>query len=152
MHITRANHDDLQEIINLQYLAYQSEAKLCNNPNIPPLTQTLKDVEAEFAAGTFFLKAVDENGHIIASVRAYSDNGTLHIGKLMVHPDLQGQGIGSKLLKEIESVCPHKQYELFTSTKSERNIKLYERMGYVVFEERDIGNDLRFIYLRKAGK
>ncbi len=40
MHITKANHDDLHEILNLQYLAYKSEAKICNNPNIPPLTQT----------------------------------------------------------------------------------------------------------------
>lgn len=151
MHIARANRGDLQEILNLQYLAYQSEAKLCNNPNILPLTQTLKEVEAEFASGTF-LKTVDENGYIVASVRAYSDNDTLHIGKLMVHPDLQGRGIGTKLLKEIEYVCPHKQYELFTSTKSKRNIKLYEHMGYVVFEERDMGNNLIFIYLRKAGK
>ncbi|MDR1145079.1 MAG: GNAT family N-acetyltransferase [Verrucomicrobiales bacterium] len=149
MRITKANHGDLQEILALQYLAYQGESILYNNPNIPPLTQTLKDLEAEFKTGVF-LKAIDENGHIIASVRAYSDNGTLHIGKLIVRPDLQGQGIGTKLLKDIEQTCPHKRYELFTGTKSERNIKLYERVGYVKFKERDMGDGLRFIYLCKT--
>lgn len=37
MEISRANEEDLQEILNLQYLAYQSEAKLFNSSDIPPL-------------------------------------------------------------------------------------------------------------------
>lgn len=149
MLIMKAEQTDLQEILDLQYLAYQSEAKLCNNPNIPPLTQTLNDLEAEFGKG-IFLKAINEKGAIIGSVRAYSDSRTLYIGKLIVHPDMQGQGIGTKLLVEIENVCPRERYELFTSTKSERNIKLYERVGYVKFKEEDVGKDLRFIYLSKT--
>jgi ribosomal protein S18 acetylase RimI-like enzyme len=146
--ITKANFEDLQEILNLQYLAYQSEAKLFNNPNIPPLMQTLSEIETEFETSVF-LKVLNEDGNIIASVRAHSDAGTLYIGKLIVHPDLQGRGIGTKLLKEIENTCPHKRYELFTSTKSERNIKLYERAGYVKFKEQAIDSDLKFIFLCK---
>lgn len=46
--ITKAQEPDLQEILDLQYLAYQSEAKLLNNPHIPPLTQTLQEVQTEF--------------------------------------------------------------------------------------------------------
>ncbi len=149
MLITKANCKDLREILDLQYLAYQSEARLYNDPNIPPLSQTIEDVGMEFDRGTF-LKAINEDGHIVGSVRAYSDNGTLHIGKLIVRPDLQGQGIGTKLLKEIERVCPHKRYELFTGTKSTRNIRLYERVGYVKFKERIMDNDLIFVYLCKT--
>ncbi len=150
MHIAQAEHKDLREILNLQYMAYQSEAKLCHNPIIPPLVQTLEEVEAEFTRGTF-LKGMDENGALIASVRAYSDNDTLYIGKLMVRPDLQGRGLGTKLMKAIEHMCPHERYELFTSTKSERNITLYERLGYIIFQEKDMGNDLKFVYLCKMG-
>ncbi|MDR2884135.1 MAG: GNAT family N-acetyltransferase [Deferribacteraceae bacterium] len=148
MQIIKANYNDLQEILDLQYLAYQSEAKLYNNPNIPPLTQTLKDLETEFEIGVF-LKAINEDGAIIGSVRGYSDNGTLYIGKLIVRPDLQGQGIGTALLREIERVCPHNRYELFTGTKSVRNIKLYERIGYLKFKEEDMGHGVIFIYLCK---
>ncbi len=43
MIIVKAGQDDLQEILDLQYLAYQSEAKLFNDPDIPPLRQTLAD-------------------------------------------------------------------------------------------------------------
>ncbi len=148
MLVTKAEKQDLQIILKLQYLTYQSEGELCGNPNIPPLTQTLQEVEAEYERGVF-LKVLDADKKIAASVRAYTENGTLYIGKLIVHPDLQGQGIGTELLKEIERICPHDRCELFTSTKSERNIKLYERMGYRKFKEQDMGNDLKLIYLEK---
>lgn len=45
--ISKANMDDLQEILNLQYLAYQSEAALFGNKDIPPLKQTLDEVIEE---------------------------------------------------------------------------------------------------------
>ena len=84
------------------------------------------------------LKALDEKGKIIGSVRGYLEDGTVYIGKLMVHPQDQGKGIGTKLLLSIEKEFPGYRYELFTSTKSKRNIKLYEKLGYKVFSEKNI--------------
>lgn len=150
MKIQIAEEKDLQDILDLQYLAYQSEAMLLNNPNIPPLKQSLEHVKKEFEAGTI-LKAVDDSGAIVGSVRGYSQNGTLFIGKLIVRPDLQGRGIGTGLLREIEHVCPHDRYELFTSSKSVKNIRLYERLGYQIFKEEKTGKDFNFIYLEKIG-
>lgn len=84
--IVKAKYKDLQDILNLQYLAYQSEAKLFGSKDIPPLKQTLDEVIEEFNNG-IILKLTDENGTIIGSVRATEKNGTVYIGKLMVHPD-----------------------------------------------------------------
>ena len=67
----------------------------------------------------------------------------------MVHPQDQGKGIGTKLLLRIESEFHGYRYELFTSTKSKRNIELYEKLGYKVFSERKISEELRFVYLEK---
>ena len=146
--IAKASGDDLRTILNLQYLAYQSEARLLDDFEIPPLKQTYDEVEGEHAKG-LFLKAVDENGEIIGSVRAYADGGTSYIGKLIVHPERQGQGIGTKLLLAVELECPAARYELFTSDRSVRNIRLYERLGYVRFREEKISGDLTFVYLEK---
>lgn len=44
---------DLTDILELQKIAYQREAKLLNNFNIQPLTQTLAEIEIEFNQGTF---------------------------------------------------------------------------------------------------
>lgn len=149
--IKRAEQDDLQAMLDLQYLAQQSEAKLFNDPDIPPLKQSLLDVVNEYQKGTI-LKAEDESGNIIGSVRAYSENGTAYIGKLIVHPEKQGRGIGTKLLLYIEKEYPGCRYELFTSTRSKKNISLYERLGYMIFSEKKITDELRFVYLEKGAK
>lgn len=148
MIIENANEKDLQSILDLQYLAYQSEAKLFNTTAIPPLMQTLEEVQHEYEKG-IILKAVDENGIIIGSVRAYCQDGTVYIGKLMVHPDHQGKGLGTKLLVEIEKRYSNVRYELFTSTRSKKNIHMYEKLGYTIFNEKEITEEIRFVYLEK---
>lgn len=51
--IEKAQKEDLKEILELQYLAYQSEAKLFGNMDIPPLKQTLGEVYDDFNKGLF---------------------------------------------------------------------------------------------------
>ena len=45
--IKNAERADLPEILQLQYLAYQSEADLFGSRDIPPLKQTLDEVIEE---------------------------------------------------------------------------------------------------------
>ena len=145
--ISRADFSDLQDILDLQYLAYQSEAALFGTQDIPPLKQTLVEVKDEFKAGIILKMTLDDR--IIGSVRAMEKNGTVYIGKLMVHPDHQHKGYGSKLLTEIERCYPNLRYELFTSTRSRDNIRLYLKMGYTIFDIRTIHDKLRFVYMEK---
>jgi GNAT superfamily N-acetyltransferase len=52
---------------------------------------------------------------------------------LIVEPDLRRNGIGTQLLKAVESNMPHvTEYFLFTGSESKGNIVLYEKAGYVV--------------------
>ena len=147
MTILKAVQDDLQEILALQYLAYQSEAALFGNKDIPPLKETIEELTEEFNKGTI-LKLV-EDGKIIGSVRAYAKNGTAYIGKLMVHPDHRCKGYGTLLLNEIEKSFPDCRFELFTSTRSEDNIRLYQKLGYKIFDRKEITDELVFVYLEK---
>ncbi|PKM72958.1 MAG: GNAT family N-acetyltransferase [Firmicutes bacterium HGW-Firmicutes-16] len=148
MLIQKADISDLSQILQLQYNAYQSEAKLLNNYEIPPLKQTLEEFEHEYQIG-IVLKALHDDGEIIGSVRGRVEGSTLLIGKLIVAPEYQGKGIGTKLLEEIEKAFPQKRYELFTSSKSVRNIGLYEKMGYTIFNKKRISSDLYMVYLEK---
>lgn len=149
MKILKAAEVDLREILNLQYRAYQSEAVLLNKPDIPPLKQTLADLQAEYRE-KIFLKAVDANGAIVGSVRCQSAGNTVYIGKLIVESAFQRRGIGTKLLLEVEKIFPRKRYELFTSNKSVKNISLYQRLGYKIFAEKTVAQDLTFVYLEKS--
>jgi len=48
MEIIKADFEDLPKILDLQKLAYLSEAKIHNNYSIQPLLQTLDELEMEF--------------------------------------------------------------------------------------------------------
>jgi ribosomal protein S18 acetylase RimI-like enzyme len=146
--IKKAERSDLQEILQLQYLAYQSEADLFASRGIPPLKQTLDEVVEEFKSG-IILKMVDDNNTIIGSVRAQERDGTVYIGKLMVHPDHRNKGYGTRLLTEIEKCFPDKRYELFTSTRSLDNIRLYQKLGYSIFARKAVNDELEFVYMEK---
>lgn len=147
MTVLKASQDDLQEILELQHLAYQSEAALFGNKDIPPLKETIEELTEEFNKGTI-LKLIEDD-KIIGSVRAYAKNGTAYIGKLMVHPDHRCKGYGSMLLNEIEKCFPDCRYELFTSTRSKDNIRLYQKFGYMIFDRKEITDELVFVYLEK---
>ena len=86
--------------------------------------ETLEEVETQYEQG-IVLKMTNSDGKIIGSVRAYEEDGTVYIGKLMVHPDYQKKGYGTRLILSIEKLFPRKRYELFTSTRSLENIRLY---------------------------
>ena len=135
--IKKAEHSDLKEILQLQYLAYQSEADLFGSRDIPPLKQTLDEVVEEFDSGVI-LKMTDDRNTIIGSVRAKECGGTVYIGKLMVHPNHRHKGYGTTLLTEIEKCFPDKRYELFTSTRSLDNIRLYQKLGYRIFARKNV--------------
>lgn len=148
MEICRATENDLPDILDLQYLAYQSEAALFGSKDIPPLKQTLDELTDEFNNGVI-LKLMTEDDTIIGSVRANLKDETAYIGKLMVHPDYRHKGFGSKLLTEIENYFPKTRYELFTSTKSLDNIRLYQNNGYEIFDQKEINDELVFVYMQK---
>jgi len=150
LNIVQSTVADASAILHLQKLAYQSEARIYNDYRIPPLTQDAAEIEAEFA-NQVFLKATTDDGVIVGSVRACEQGGTCFIGRLIVHPDHQGRGIGAALMQEIESRFPHVQrFALFTGHKSERNIRFYQRLGYRAFKEERITDALRFVFMEKS--
>jgi len=148
MKIERADREDLENILTLQKLAYLSEADIYQDHAIEPLTQTLSMVRDEFDRQQFFKVNVDEN--IIASVRAYFDQGTCFIGKLIVHPDFQNKGLGTRLMRHVEQVFSKaNRYELFTGHNSERNLHLYQKLGYRPFREKKVSPQLTLVFLEK---
>lgn len=147
MHIEQATITDAEEILSLQKLCYVSEAEIYNDFNIPPLTQTLEEIKKEFDKYIFF-KVIDSN-KIVGSVRAAVNGDICTIYKLIVHPDCQNKGIGSSLIKKVEETYHNKRYEIFTGHRSEKNLYLYQKIGYMIFKKEKLTDDIDMVYLAK---
>ncbi len=148
MTIEPATRNDAAEILALQRLAYVSEAEIYNDFGIQPLTQTLEGLEREFGTHSVF-KAV-RDGRIIGSVRTVLDGGTCHVGKLIVHPEAQGLGIGSALMGHLEAFYREvARFELFTGHRSQRNLYLYAKLGFREFKRVQVSEHLWLVYMEK---
>lgn len=151
MEIRNTEFNDLHSILELQKLCYQENAKRYNDYGIPPLLQTIEELEDEFN-NSVILKAVDQS-EIIGSIRAYEKNRICFIGRVIVHPDRQNKGIGKKMMIEIESRFPKVvKYELFTGYKDEKNIYFYGKLGYKIFKEENHGGTIKFLFFEKKRK
>jgi len=151
MLIELADISDAQEILDLQKLAYQSEAALYHDYTIPPLTQSLEQMQEDLRKQVVFKATLD--GKIIGSVRGYLRGGTCYIGRLIVHPEFQNRGIGTSLMKTIEQHFAQAQrYELFTGDRSERNLHLYHKLGYRVFRQEKLTDRTTIVFLEKMGQ
>ncbi len=143
-----AHPDDASAILSLQKLAYQSEARLYDDWTLPPLVQTLDALRSELAESVVL--AATASGALIGSVRARVSDGVSHVGRLIVHPDWQGRGIGAALMRHIErAYVQAPRIELFTGARSTGNIRLYERLGYVRSREQVLSPVLTLVYLEK---
>lgn len=149
--ITSAGIRDAEQILELQYLCYQSEAELYDDYDITPLTQTLQELLEEFDEHEILVARSGEK--VVGSVRARLIGGTCQVGRLVVYPRLRRRGLGARLMREIEGRFPEaERYELFTGHLSEGNLKLYSRLGYAGFREQVVSPRLRLIYLQKPGR
>jgi len=143
-----ATPEDAEAILELQKLAYESEARLYDDWTLPPLTQTLPGLRDEFSTSVV-LKAT-ERGRLVGSVRGRAADGRCEIGRLMVRPEVQGRGVGTMLMLHIEAAFPQvRTFELFTGSRSEANIRLYERLGYRRCREHVLSPAVTLVFLEK---
>ncbi|AIR97298.1 GNAT family N-acetyltransferase [Streptomyces glaucescens] len=131
--ISEATDQDAEQIFKLQYLCFQSEAALYGNYRIDPLVQPLDAVRREVADDCVFVARLGDE--VVGSVRGtVTEDGAAAIGKLCVHPRLQGHGIGARLLRAAESALVEqrgaRKFRLHTGRRSESGLRLYRRVGY----------------------
>jgi GNAT superfamily N-acetyltransferase len=142
--------DDAGELLTLRRAAFVTEAQLVDDPNIPPLTQTLDELRADLAAEGVVTLGAWLGHRLVASIRVLVEGTKATLGRFAVAPDLQGRGVGTRLLAEIAGYLPDGITEvwIFTSRDSVQNLQMYAKNGYEYRHDQTAG-DLTYAYLRK---
>jgi GNAT superfamily N-acetyltransferase len=115
---------DAGEILTLQRAAYVGEAMLYDQ-FLPPLFETLDEIRAVLDDSGTIVLGLRDQGRLIGTARVKADG---EIARVAVAPDRQHEGLGSRLLEE---AIARGGTWLFTGDRSEGNLRLYRRHGFV---------------------
>jgi tRNA (guanine37-N1)-methyltransferase len=128
--LTPAVPADAGEILTLQRACWLQEQQANPGVEIPALHESLDDVRRWLTEWTVL--TLRRDGRLVGAARARSEEEDWEVGRLMVAPDLQGQGLGRLLLEAVESAAPPgaRSCVLFTGAGSTDNLRLYKRAGY----------------------
>ncbi|MFC5752582.1 GNAT family N-acetyltransferase [Actinomadura rugatobispora] len=149
--IERAGPDDAGEILTLQRAAYVAEAQLYGDPFIPALVESYDQMRRLLEGDAAVLKAVSGR-RLVGAVRAQFSEHTCLVGRLVVAPDMQGRGIGGRLMRALEEEVAGRADAcvLFTGHLSEDNLRLYRRLGYSETHRERVAAHLTLVHMRKA--
>jgi tRNA (guanine37-N1)-methyltransferase len=131
--IRTAEDADAAELTVLQRACWLSEAFANDTLDLPAFTESVDDVRR--GIGEWQTWVVRRQGRLVGSVRARASSevaGQWEIGRLMVAPDLQGQGTGRYLLEYAERAAPAgtTRFWVNTGSRSTANLRRYRRAGY----------------------
>ncbi len=141
------NDATANQVLCLQREAYQVEAELIGYDRIPPLIETLSELQArpEIFAGIW------HDAKVVAAI-AYDqiDTQTICICRLMVHPTHFRKGLASTLLHFVENTHPTMtRWLVATGSNNPPALKLYQSFGYHIIGETEVAPNVFVTQLMK---
>jgi ribosomal protein S18 acetylase RimI-like enzyme len=134
----RATIDDAAELAALVNSCYRGDSSRKGWTTEADLLDGTRTDTAEVetlitAHGSAFLLCVS-NGEVIGSVHLQQDGSSCHLGMLVVRPDLQGSGIGRRLMQAGEEFARGElgavKMTMHVITMRRELLAYYQRRGY----------------------
>jgi ribosomal protein S18 acetylase RimI-like enzyme len=149
--VREAVRAELPAVLAVQHDAFSRVAKALGiePSDLPPLQETLGQLEDLRLAGTRFFVAADPLGRIVGSVRASERDVVVDIGRLVVASDRLRQGIATRLVETLEaSYAQADRFVLFTGEDATEALALYTKLGYEL-TRRDATGPVVLVWLEK---
>lgn len=148
MKIEFATIQDVPALLDLQRKAFNPLCEELGWEDAPILSESLGYLYEQFAQCTT-LKVENEEGQIVGSVNGKVADDSLYIGRLMVLPEYQQQGVGKCLFREIQSRIPHRRAWLCTCQQIRPPYEFYLREGFKPYRSEIVGPGLTWVYMEK---
>ena len=138
--------DIARQVHALQKASYTIESHLINYSDLPPLLETIEDLQD---SAEHFL-AFTERGQILGAISYTRDENILEICRLVVSPHHFRRGIAGRLLKSLEAKeAGVKRIIVSTAEKNYPAIFLYQKHGYHISQRRVLADGLALVQLSK---
>lgn len=131
-----ANIADIGAIRDLTRAAYAKWVPLIGREPRPMTA----DYEAAILRDRFDLIYLD--GVLVGLIQTVREDGQTLIENVAVAPTAQGQGVGRRLMawaEDIARAAGHARIRLYTNQRFTPNIRLYQRLGYGIDREEEVG-------------
>jgi ribosomal protein S18 acetylase RimI-like enzyme len=139
---TAADAARLKELVHAAYGHYVERIGGLPGPMTADYAEVIRSRDVTVA---------ERDGEIVGLISLGRDDEGFVIDNVAVDPAHQGSGVGRALLEHAETVARRAgsgSIHLYTHELMRENLALYERIGYVEYDRRPIG-DARLVYLRK---
>jgi ribosomal protein S18 acetylase RimI-like enzyme len=129
------DQDVAEAVIELQRRSYGIEAELIGSDEIPPLRETLEELQA---SGETFLGAYLEST-LVGAISWRRQAGVLDLHRLVVDPSRFRGGIGSALIRGALAAEPTAERAIVqTGASNEPAKQLYRREGFEELDEVEV--------------
>ncbi|MCV4232510.1 GNAT family N-acetyltransferase [Virgibacillus sp. LDC1] len=137
--LERANQNDSPKLAEIQKASFDDELKHFNNNEIcGPLGYDSISWQEEMMLNCEYFKVL-YNGEIIGGAMIFIESNQVHnLGRIFIDPKYQNQGIGKKVMKDIEGSFPDSaKWWLDTPSWSVKNHHFYTMCGFTKVREED---------------
>jgi len=128
--IQKAEKIDLDKILEIQKKAYEMYIGWLSPEQLPPLNETREEVIKDFNEKEILVAMYDNS--IAGSIRYGIKTGVCFIEKLSVEPKYQKNGIGKKLICEVEKQVKGQAHKIYLETGllAGNLMRFYTELGY----------------------
>lgn len=134
-------------LLQIQHRAYSVEAELIGFDRIPPLVESLEQLQS---AELTVLAAVDGDD-MVALLGYRRSDGVIDIDRLAVDPAHFRQGLGRMLLEHLRARHSDEPLVVSTGAANLPAVALYERAGYTRLADHVTEGSLRIANFRLSG-